>query len=304
MKRQKNIESLQRKILSTFDEVRNFIFNKYYNIFMNKIDIEGVDYQQKDYILKTFWSVGSIAGFIMKGTEKTKDYPNGLPVFCQYAPYEYNLYDYPIKATLINKRGVPFIPSTPQEVNKDIVIGFAQRTKKPIKFIVEYYAKKIALCEIVIQTQLLAKKMPFLIGTTPENKTKMENLVENLFSDIPAIYLDADDINALKVLITGGNYEIDKLQNLENDYENKLRECIGLDNLGIGEKKEHLINQEIEANNEVTEDSGSIVIDCLNEFGMQFQNVLNYPLKFRWKESERIEKEEAQEDEKIEEDVE
>ena len=304
MKRQKNFAYLQRKILSTFDEVKNFIFNKYYNIFMNKLDIAGVDYQQKDYILKTFWSIGTIAGFIMEGTKGSTEAPEGLPVFCGYAPTMYNLYDWPIKATLINKRGVPFIPATLQEIDKDIVIGFAQRTKKPVSFVVEYYAKKIALCEVVIQTQLLAKKMPFLIGTTPENKEKMENLVANLFDDIPALYLDADDINALKVLITGGNYEIDKLKSLEKDYENELRECLGLDNLGVGEKKEHLINQEIEANNEVIEDSGSIIIDCLQEFGNQFQKVFNYPLVFRWKESKRIEKEESKEDMQDEEEIE
>lgn len=296
MKKQRNLYYLQKKLLSTFDEVINFFTNKYYNIFMNKIEIGGVDYQQKDYILKKFWSVGTLSGFLMQGTKGSTDNPEGLPVFCEYAPCEYNLYDWPIKATLINTRGVSFIPSTLQEIDKDIVIGFAQRTKKPVKFIVEYYAKKIGLCEIVIQTQLLAKKMPYLIGTSPENKTKMEELVQNLFDDNPVLYLDAEDINNLKVLLTGGNYEIDKLKNLQKDYENELRECLGLDNLGVGEKKEHLINQEIEANDEITEDSGSIVIDCLKEFGNQFKKVFNYNLTFTWKESQRIEKQEAQND--------
>ena len=83
-----------------------------------------------------------------------------------------------------------------------------------------------------------------------------------------------------------------------------MRECLGLDNLGVGEKKEHLINQEIEANNEVIEDSGSIIIDCLQEFGNQFKNVFNYPLVFKWKESKRIEKEEAEEDMQDEEEIE
>lgn len=294
MKKRNKTSELQKKILTTFDATKTFILNKYYNIYMNKLDISGVDYQQKDKILKTFWETGTIAGFPMKGTKGSKDYPEGYGVFCQYSAVEYNINDWPINVTLINKRGVDFIPATMQKVDKDVVIGFAQRTKKPIFYTVEFYAKKIALCEAAIQTQLLAQKMPFLLGTNPDNKAKMENLVNNLLDDMPAIYLDADDINALKVLITGANFSVDKLEAQKQVYENKLRESLGFDNLGVGEKKEHLINSEIAANDEVTQESGSIIVDCMNEWAAQYRKIFNVSnFAFTWKETPKIEKQEA-----------
>lgn len=294
-KHEKRLDSAQKDVLTTFQEVKTFIIRKYYNIYMNKLDIEGVDYQQKDFILRKFWADGTIAGFLMEGTKKSDEYPQGMPVFCGYAPCEYNIYDWPIKCTLINTRGVKFIPSSVQEINKDVVIGFAQRTKQPIYYIVEYYAKKIALCESAIQTQILAQKMPFLLATSPDNKTKMENLLGKLLGDMPALFLDADEINELKTLITGTNFTFDKISAKAEDYENKLRECLGLDNLGVGEKKEHLINSEIEANDEITDDSGSIIVDCMNEWADQYRKVFNVSkFKFIWRETKKIEEQEAE----------
>lgn len=295
-KYRKNINYLVRSVLVTFEQTKTFIFNKYYNIYMNDLDIIGVDYQQKDYILKMFWADGTISGFLLEGTKGSTENPSGLPVFCQYAPTEYNLYDWPIKATPVNKRGVKFIPNEPLLIDKEIVIGYAQRTKKPIYYVVEYYAKKIALCETAIQTQVLAQKMPFLLGTSPDNKAKMENLMNALLDDFPGLFVDADDINTLKVLIAGSNYTVDKLYQLKTAYENELRETLGFSNLGVSEKKEHLVTDEIEANNEITEANGSIIIDCLNEFADQFNKVFGYNLKFIWKESKEVEKEEAEDD--------
>lgn len=296
MKKRIKTDALSNKILISFDETKLFIVNKYFNLFMNKIDVGGVDYQQKDYILRKFWSVGTIATFIMAGTKGAEDAPNGLPVFCPYAPAMYNLYDFPIKVTLVNTRGVDFIPSTLQEVDKDVCIGWCMRNKKGVKYIVDYYAKRIALIECVIQTQLLAQKMPFLFGVTPENKEKMEDLWNSILDDNPALFVDVQDINALKVLITATGYNIDSLKALKDDQENELRECLGLNNLGVHEKKEHLINAEIESNDETTEESGNTLIDCLNEFALQVKKTFDYPLTFTWKESKKIEKEESKND--------
>lgn len=286
---------LERQVLTSFNSVLTFLRNKYYNIILNKIGISNVDYQQRDYILKNFWEVGTLAAFKLKGTEGSKDAPNGLMVFCGYAPVMYNTYDYPIQCTLINKRGVKFIPTGLQKIDEDVVIGFCNRNKKSIRFIVDYYAKQIAFIKSVIQTQLLAMKMPFLLATTPENKEKMEALWNSILSDETCLFLDPIDLEAIKVLITSTNFNIDKLKALCDDIENELKETLGLDNLGVHEKKEHLINSEIEANNEITDDSSNIMIDCLNEFALQIQKVFKYPIQFYWKESEEVEKSEEKE---------
>lgn len=294
MKKSKKKNVLESEVLTRFYDVKTYIFNKYYNIFMNKLDIGNVDYQQKEYILRNMWGVGTLSCFPLKGTKGATEHPQGLLVFCGYAPIDYNTYDWPVHATLINKRGVSFIPSTVQTIDKDIVIGFAQRNKKPIKYIVDYYARKIALVETAIQTQILAQKMPFVFATTPENKEKVEELWLNILDDNPALFIDALSIEEIKVLLTNGNFNIDKLRSLVTDYENELRESIGLDNLGVHEKKEHLVNKEIEANDEITEDSGSCIFDCLTEWSAQIKKIFNYDMPITWKDSKKSDEKEAE----------
>ena len=44
-----------------------------------------------------------------------------MPIFTDYAPINYNIYDYPIQCTLINRRGVKFIPSRLMDIDKDVL---------------------------------------------------------------------------------------------------------------------------------------------------------------------------------------
>ena len=293
MREKKSFKQLEREVLTSFEATKNFIINKYYNLFMNSYEIEGVDYQQKDFILRKFWSVGHIACFKLTGTEGATKHPQGLLVFTDFAPVMYNLYDYPIEATLINTRGVDFIPSKNQKVDKDIVIGYAQRNKKPVYFIVEHYAKKIALVESAIQMNLLAQKCPWLLATTPENKEKMRNFYGDLLEDTNGLFVDSQTIDGIKTLITGVPYTIDKLYAHAKSLEDDLRECLGFNNLGVQEKKEHLVNIEVKANNEITESSSDTFLDCMLEFEDKVEEVLNYNISITLKASKKAIEEDA-----------
>lgn len=292
-KEKKSFKELEKKVLTSFEATKNFIINKYYNLFMNNYEIEGVDYEQKDYILRKLWGEGSIACFKIKETEGAADHPQGLLVFTQFSPLMYNLYDYPIEVTLINTRGVNFIPSSPQHVNKDVVIGYAQRNKKPVYFIVEYYAKKIALVESAIQMNVLAQKCPWLLATTPENKEKMRKFYGDLLEDTNGLFIDSQAIDGVKTLITGAPYTIDKLYSHSKSLEDELREALGFNNLGVQEKKEHLVNIEVKANNEITKSSSDSFEDCMIEFADKIKDVLEYDVNIYSKQSQRVMQEEA-----------
>lgn len=291
----KNYKELEKKVLTSYEKTKLYIVNKYFNIYMNRYDIKGVDYEQKQYILKKFWSDGKIATFPLKGTD-TKEHPQGLLVFCPFAPVMYNLYDEPIKVNLVNTRGVSFIPASMQEVNKDVVLIYAQRNRKPVYFIVEYFAKKIALVESAIQMNLLAQKCPWLLATSPDNKEKMLNFYGDLLDDTNGLFIDAKTIDEIKPLITGAPYTIDKLYSHKCSLENELREALGLDNLGVQEKKEHLITTEVQANNQVVEVSSDIFLDTMQEGGLMVKKLFDYPLEFICKDNAKIEAGEAEEE--------
>lgn len=276
-----------------------FYLNKYYSLFMNKYEIVGVDYQQRDFILRKFWSDGRLACFKLNGTEGSTEHPQGLGVFCPYAPSRYNIYDFPIYVNLINIRGVSFIPAGLQKVDEDVVIGWCQRNKKSVVSMVDFYLQKITDVEMVIKMNLKAQKTPWIIGATPENHKKMEVILENLASDNPDLFVDLEDVDKAKALVSGAPYVLDKLYNYKQALENELKEYLGLNNMGFGEKKEHLITAEIESSDEVIAESNYNFIDMITEFFENIERVLGLHYEIKEKHQQ-----EYSEDTKEEEDVE
>ena len=285
--------------------LKTFYLNKYYNLFMNAyLFSEEIDYQQKDYILKQFWATGQIACFKLKGTEGSSKHPQGLLVFTPFAPNGWNIYDWPISVTLINTKGVKFIPTGIQELDKDCVIGFAQRNKKPVKFMIEEKINQIVDTEMVIRCNLNSHKMPWLFASTPEMENKMKVIADALRSDDPEIFVSGEEADMMKALVSGSPFIIDKLYNYKCAIENEIKEFLGINNLGVNEKKEHLVTSEVDVNNEVIEAYSDCFLDNIKEFfervskvtGINVEVKLNKPQEMDVEE-ETTKEEEIQDDE-------
>lgn len=282
-------------------QIKSVLENKYFNLYMNNYEFEGdLDYQQKEYILLQFWSIGQIACFKLDGSEGSKSHPNGLGVFCPFAPGWWNIYNWPTKVSLIRTRGYAnFIPTGLQEVDKDVVIGYAMRNRKPICAIVESYIERIVDVLMVIRTNLKTHKMPWLIVSDPEDQEKLRSLFQKLNDDDPELYIDSDSKDSMEALVSGAPYIIDKLYQYAQCLENELREFFGFGNLGVGEKKEHLINSEVEANNAVIEANKNCLLDTIKEFFERANNVFGFNYGIKIKEP-KVEKEYIEEDEENE----
>jgi Phage Connector (GP10). len=284
--------------------IRDYYMEKYYNIYLNLYDFEGLDYQQKDYLLRKMWADGKIAiGKIKVGEDSiiTGDYPNGQLFLCPFAATTLNIYDYPVMVSLVRTKDVKFIPLQPQKVDEDVVIGYAQRNKRSIWNLVSFIIEKICDVEMTLRTALKSQKMPWVIGYTPENQMQSKSISENLDQDEPSLFMEIEDVNNFKALVSGAPYICDKLYQLRESYENELREYFGVNNLGIAEKKEHLIGDEINVNNEQVQRSGECLYDSLNEMCERVQDVLGYPLKIKYNKPNMIKPEEADEEEPQEE---
>lgn len=274
----KTITKREKFPIENRKEAFTYYYNKYFNLFMNSYLFEGIDYQQSDYLMRRFWSDGKVSAYLNKKTIGSTKYPQGQLIFTQYAPINYNIYDYPVDVTLINKRGVSFIPGTPQQVDKDVVLGYCQRNKKSVSQMVEYYVNKIVDIEMVIKLNLQAHKTPFLIGVNPESKARMEALWNNIQDDNPKLFVELEDVQNVNTLITGSPYIIDKLFEYKCGLENELKEYLGINNMGVTEKKEHLISTEVEANNEIVANSGDCFYDVISDFCKRIQEVFGYPI--------------------------
>lgn len=296
---------LENKSIISRTMIKTMILNHYYSLYLNSYKFSGdIDYQQKDFILKRLWADGKIACFNIKEVAGSEEYPHGLAVFTPFAEAYWNIYDFPVKVNLINIRGVKFIPATPQIVDEEVVIGYAQRNRKSIFSFVNYYAERMTDVLMVIRMNLKTTKMPWLIGGTPESHEKLRTLFEKLEQDDPELFIDSDDIDKFKALVSGAPYNIDKLYSYYCALENELREFLGFNNIGVNEKKEHLISAEVGANNAIVEANKNCLFDMLKEFFERVRDVLGIEInvEMNYPEVESYETEDFSEESEVEED--
>ena len=275
----------EKSSLITREEIKNYYLLKYFNLYMNLYDFDGIDYQQKDFILRKMWATGKLAFFVLKQDEKTissQVYPKGSLIITPFAATTLNIYDFPVLISLIRLKDASFIPTKPQLVDKDVVIGYAQRNKRPILDMVDFIVEKICDVEMTLRTALKSQKLPWVVGYSPETELQRKVVSDMLNQDEPTLFMEIDNVNNFKALKSDAPYICDKLYQLRESYENELREYFGINNLGINEKKEHLIGDEINVNNEQIMRSGECLFDTLNELCERIRDVLGYDIKIRY----------------------
>ena len=277
---------------------KRFYENKFFGIFLNRYKFPELTRSQQRYLLKKLWQNGTCYAFVLEGTKedpslkslltnKTKDTialgndnPNGLLIFTPYATTQYNIEDEPSVVNIVNIRGAQFLPTRPQVVNKDGVICWAHSSHAPIRSLVMYYIDKIVDVENTINMNLFVHKLPRLVVCSPEDKHRVEDLMEAIERGEKKLFLEADDVQAIKnVLESGSNtsYIIDKLYQYKQNLENELLTFLGVNNVSV-EKKERLITDEANSNNQLINECGECFLDTLKEFCENVSNILDFPL--------------------------
>ena len=277
---------------------KRFYENKYFGLFLNAYKFDNLTRSQRRYLLKKLWQNGTCCCFVLEGTKqepslkslltnKTKDTialgnesPNGLLVFTPYATTQYNIEDEPSVVNIVNIRGAQFLPTKPQVVNKDVVICWAHSSHAPIRSLVMFYIEKIVDVENTINMNLFVHKLPRLVVCSPEDRARVEDLMEEIERGEKKLFLDAQDVQSIKnVLESGSNtsYIIDKLYQYKQNLENELLTFLGINNLAL-EKKERLITDEANSNNQLINDCSECFLDTLKEFCENVSTILEYPL--------------------------
>lgn len=267
-------------------ELSTLYYDKYFSLWMNAVEWEGITTEQVRFIMKEFWNRGTVACFKLDGSEGSELFPDGAPVFAPYGVNQWDIYYSPLEVNLINLKAVPFIPKTPQVVNKDCVLGWSHRSHKPAVSLVKPLIDRLIDTEMVIRMNLKAQKMPWLIAVTPETERKMRELVNALECDDPALFIELGDADKAQALLSGAPFILDKLYNYKHTIESEIREMLGMGNLGVGEKKEHLITTEIETNDEVTQSSRDCFLDEMIDFTERINEYLGMKITVKAKEYE------------------
>ena len=210
--------------------------------------------------MKKFWSVGNVAcsnissgdpllaGLMASGEIDMKE--NKI-IFTPWAFAErYNIYDFPTHATLINTRGVKFITPRILEIDKEVVIIYAQKNHKSVWSSIECKVEEIIDLEMKKRTALKAQSQAWFFAFSPEDLKIAKALQDSLDNDEPYMFGAFNDPDRIKGITSGAPYIVDKIQQQIDGRVNEVLTMLGVNNIGIDEKKEHLVVDEINANNE------------------------------------------------------
>lgn len=276
---------------------KRFYENKYFGLFVNGYRYPNLTKDQNRYLFKSLWEKGTICVFIIEDTKSTPTLqqllsnsssstlilenknPQGVLCLVPYATSKYSINDTPSLVNYINKRGATFIPRGLKKVNEDCVLGWAHSSHAPVCSLVRFYIDKIVDVENTINVNLFVHKLPRLIVCSPEDKARVEDLMERIESGEKKLFLDANDVQAIKNVLDSGNasYIIDRLYQYKQNLENELLTFMGFNNIPV-EKAERLITAEADSNNEVISDSADCFINCLKDFAKEVKEVLNFDM--------------------------
>lgn len=295
-------------------KIKFYYLEKFFNKWMNKYEFSNLNYQQKHYIMKKFWSVGTVACSQIRSADPVLaglmddgsiDMGENKIIFTPWTfANRYNIYDFPTHVNLINTRGVKFITTKILEIDKEVVIGYAQKNHKSIYSSIEAKIDELVDVEMKKRVSRKAQSQPWMFAFSPEDFAQAKVLQEQLENDEPYLFAPFNDVDKVKGITSGAPYVVDKFEQDRQKIENDILTMLGVNNVGIGEKKEHLIVDEVNANNEDIEQQSISFRTEIEDFFDRVYKVFGYKVDvydmnemFKEAEDEVDEKEEDQDEE-------
>lgn len=184
------------KIRSNFNaqliekQTKQRLRNRYFNIFMNQLTIEGVDHMTNDYILKHLYTDGNVCLFNLKNYGVVAD---------SWAMMTYGLYGQPSKVSIINTWN---IPNYPQYLTNgvDCVIGYLNRGHESVRQMTEYYVDRITQLWMSFILNTETSKLPFVITGTADCQDAVKDFIDRLTSNQLALWLDSETAQSVGTL--------------------------------------------------------------------------------------------------------
>lgn len=170
---------------------------------------------------------------------------------------------------------------------------------------IELYAYRLADITRTIDININAQRTPVTILCSERQKNTMKNVYKQYAGNEPVIYADKDlNLENIKTIDTQAPVVFDKLQLQKHAIWNECMTFLGISNANQ-DKKERLVTDEVNANNEQIEMSAQVMLkarqqacDLINEmFGLNISVELRNVVEQVENDSEDLnEKEEGEED--------
>ena len=121
----------------------------------------------------------------------------------------------------------------------------------PTDFTISMYAERLALLDGAIGVNIHAQKTPIIIRCDEKTRITVQKLYENYDGDTPVIYGSKNLVDKpLDVLKTDAPFVADRLREEKTAVWNECLEFLGVNTNPADKKKERLIVNEVDSNNE------------------------------------------------------
>lgn len=125
--------------------------------------------------------------------------------------------------------------------------------RAPTAYTLELFAYRLYLAQRCADINISVNKLPYLVTVEENKRLTMENLINQLDENKPAIF-GTDEMgsmikDSLKILPTDPPFIADKLNDYKKEIWNEALRFLGINN--IDEKKERMVTGEVDSNNEL-----------------------------------------------------
>lgn len=166
-----------------------------------------------------------------------------------------NFYDEPTK---LRPYGTNYVGNVYGNGNESILIRNNDEMI-PTSYTMKLFAMRLAKLERAIDINIDAQKTPVLIKCSESQRLTLQTIYRKYNGNEPIIYGDKQlDLDNFQVLKTDAPIVFDKLQLQKHAIWNEVMTFLGINNANM-DKKERLVDDEVQANNEQVQISGDVM---------------------------------------------
>lgn len=239
--------------ISRFD----YILNDFINLAINRFSWSNLPYgltsEQLEYLL------------IRKGTlAAIEDKHYGILILPCFGLSDINVYGQPMNYQVMGENG-----KYNETFNYDDIVLLKNNPLGVADMpTLEIYAKRIDDLEMTQDVNLFQQATPKIILCDEDSKLTAKNLIDKIRKFKLCIFAKRTILNNITtsdVLDTSSPYVIDKLQIQKDNIKSELLTFLGINNNNI-QKKERLISDEVNSNNEFTSINLDLMFDLRKKF--------------------------------------
>lgn len=166
-----------------------------------------------------------------------------------------NIYGLPTEVTCysyrFNQRRSLYMTDTGEEKGKECILVMNNYERIPTQVMCTLFAMRLAEAQRTADVNIKAQRTPVLITTDQKQYFTLKKMYEEYDGNTPAIFADKNVISpdALKALKTDAPFIVNDIMDYKREIWNEFLTTLGISNLS--EKRERLISNEVDSNNEL-----------------------------------------------------